>query len=375
MKFFCFEFKRFINNPKNKICLVLLLLLFIGLFILNQTTFQKGFSALSIETNQLNLQQSNQSVDNLKKAVELNPNDNQLIQELERAQEEQKIFLEQSETLKNEDYAAFTNLQYQLDSSRLEQISEKDSEEYKKLKINLKYYESVKGVAGSPSPYINSTDESAFTIGSSMMAWLSSTVIFVLLTVLVSDSISAEIESSQIRFYHLMGAKNPKNLLLKLCVPIVVTFSLTIMIFFCLYIIKGMMNSFGTLEYPYLTIDGDILPIWKVTLYTIVLYLVSLLFIASLGQFLGLVFKKSLVVIGLIVVCLTSFMTLSQEEWFRPFKKFFPFEYLGYGQVVNDKQILPQHAVLIGVCYLLIFSFLFIVISNHLYKNYYYRKG
>ena len=116
------------------------------------------------------------------------------------------------------------------------------------------------------------------------------------------------------------------------------------------------------------------MPIWQIVLQTLPLFLVALLFLASLGQLLSLIFKKSLVVIGLIVVFLTGFLTLSQEEWFQPLKKFFPFEYLGYGQLINDIKILPQNAFLIGVVYLLVLSLGFILASHYLYQHYYYRK-
>ncbi len=132
--------------------------------------------------------------------------------------------------------------------------------------------------------------------------------------------------------------------------------------------------AFGTWNYPYLYLDRTIVPIWQIVLQTLPLFLVALLFLASLGQLLSLIFKKSLVVIGLIVVFLTGFLTLSQEEWFQPLKKFFPFEYLGYGQLINDIKILPQNAFLIGVVYLLVLSLGFILASHYLYQHYYYRK-
>ncbi|MDR1568703.1 MAG: hypothetical protein LBS33_08515 [Streptococcaceae bacterium] len=69
-----------------------------------------------------------------------------------------------------------------------------------------------------------------------------------------------------------------------------------------------------------------------------------------------------------------EYLTFQNEAWFQPFKKFLPFEYLGYGRLVNDIEILPSNAFIIGMVYLLSLSSVFIVFSGYLYKNYYYRK-
>ncbi|CEN27287.1 hypothetical protein [Pseudolactococcus piscium] len=148
----------------------------------------------------------------------------------------------------------------------------------------------------------------------------------------------------------------------------------TVLTFAGIYLISGLLIGFGTWHYPYSLTNGRIFPIWQLSLKSLGLFLVSLLFIGSMGQLLSLIFKKSLVVIGLIVVCLTGFLTLEREVWFQPFKKFIPFEYLGYGRLINDIKILPDHFLLIGVVYLVGLSLIFLSISAYLYHQYYYRK-
>ncbi|VUW91257.1 ABC-2 family transporter protein [Streptococcus constellatus] len=375
MAFFYFELKRFLKNPKNKICLILLSAIFLGLFIFNQTTLNKQITKMNLTTAKFNLQQSKQIVENFQKEVQQNPDNRDIAQQLKNAQVEQKILSEQLSALKKKDIEKFAELENRLNLLQLKSTSKKDTDEYRNLTTKINYYNAIKAAKGNPSTMVNDTNEAAFTIGRSLTAWLSSTTIFVLITVLITDSLSSEIESSQIRFYQLLGGRKFRHLLTKLLVPILVTFLTTLLIFTILYVAKGILDSFGTWQYPYLMTDRTILPIWKISLNTIILFLVALLFIASLGQFFALIFKKSLVVIGLILVFLTSFLTLSQEEWFQPFKKFLPFEYMGYGQLINDSQILPKNAFLIGIVYLLGLSLIFLLASYYLYKNYYYRKA
>lgn len=374
MAFFYFELKRFLKNPKNQICLTLLAVIFLGLFIFNQTALNKQIIKMNLTTAKFNFQQSKQIVESLQKESQLHPDNIDIAQQLEKAQKEHNILSKQLSALKNKDTEKFAELEHQLNLSQIQSITKKNSDEYQNLKTSIRYHKAVKAVKGTPNPTVNDTSEAAFTIGRSMTAWLSSTTIFVLITVLITDSISSEIESTQIRFYQLLGGRKLKHLLIKLLVPILVTSLVSLLLFTSLYIVKGLLDSFGTWNYPYLYLDRTIVPIWQISLKTIALFLVALLFLASLGQFLSLIFKKSLIVIGLIVVFLTAFLTLAQEEWFQPFKKFLPFEYLGYGQLINDIKILPQNAFLIGVVYLLALSLGFILASHYLYQHYYYRK-
>ncbi|MBP2620655.1 ABC transporter permease [Streptococcus panodentis] len=373
MAFFYFELKRFLNSPKNKICLVLLAAIFLGLFAFYQTTINKQSFDSNLTFIREQLQQSKQSVKNLQNQAQLDPDDQTISQQLIQEQEKEKLLSEELAALEKKDLKKAFQLEYQDALVQLEAMTDKNSDSYQNLKACIRYREAVKAVGGIPGFRVNSTSEAAFNIGHIMTGWLSSTTIFVLLTVLIADSLSSEIESSQIRFYQLLGGRKLKHLLIKLLVPVLVTFLFTLLLFAVLYLAKGLLDSFGTWSYPYL-LGRTIVPIWQIVLQTLALFLVALLFLASLGQLLALIFKKSLVVIGLIIVFLTGFLTLAQEEWFQPLKQFFPFEYLGYGQLLNDAAVLPNNAFLIGIFYLLSLSLIFTLASYQLYKNFYYRK-
>lgn len=372
MNLFYFELKRFLKNPKNKICLLLLALLFVTLFTLNVTTFNKRLLEMDIATSQLNLQQAQQAVKILEKEIKLSPDNKKLKDSLNFAKKEEKIIEQQILSLKESNFEKFAELENELDLSRIRLYS-KESEDYQRLDAKIKYHNTIKSVNGKFSPTANSINESAFLVGRSMMSWLSSTTVFIIISVLIADAISNDIESSKIRFYQLIGGRKTKHLILKLIVPIFVVTSITIFSFLLLYLIQGWLFDFGTWKYPYFTLDGSIIPIWEVTLKTCILFISALFFISSLGELLSLVFKRSLVVIGLLSVFLTGFATLEHEEWFQPLKKFLPFEYLGFGQIVNDTHILPDNPFLIGICYLIVLSIIFVTISNKLYKNYYYQ--
>lgn len=374
MTYYSFSLKKFLKNPKNKICLAILVLLLFGLFIANKTVFKQKFYQSTLDFTTINIQQTDQMILNVKNELKLNPDDEILKESIKELENEKKLFQSQVEALKVNDLEKYANLVNQVNLLQIKKIPSDGSEEYLATSNSIKYYKNIKAVNGKMGITINDTSESAFTVGRSIVFWLSSTVIFVLLTVLIADNLSSEIETSQIRFYQIIGGRNFKQLIVNLLSPIFMVTLVTVISFTVLYLIGGLTDSFGTWRYPYYTSAGDIETIYQLVIKSLSLFIVSLLFIASLGQILSLIFKRSLVVIGIIVLFLTGFLTVENEVWFQPLKKFFPFEYLGYGRLLNDAKLLPSNAFSIGLIYLLSLSFIFIMCSSYLYKNYYYRK-
>ena len=370
----CFELKRFIKNPKNKICLAILVLFFLVLFGFNQLSVNQQFKTMTLASTTTNLQQTKQSVTAIKTQVASAPEDTMLAKQLILSQEQEKMLSEQLKALTADDLDRFATLAYEADLAALKSGDMAGSDDDQNRLNSSNYYLAVKAVGGKMGLMANDAADASFKTGSAILHWLSATTLLVLITVLISDVVSADIESSQIRFYQLIGGRKFRQLVLKLLLPIGVVGVVTVLTFAGIYLISGLLIGFGTWHYPYSLTDGRIFPIWQLSLKSLGLFLVSLLFIGSMGQLLSLIFKKSLVVIGLIVVCLTGFLTLEREVWFQPFKKFIPFEYLGYGRLINDIKILPDHFLLIGVVYLVGLSLIFLSISAYLYHQYYYRK-
>lgn len=369
-----FELKRFIKNPKNKICLAILVLFFLVLFGFNQLSVNQQFKTMTLASTTTNLQQTKQSVAAIKTQVASAPEDTMLAKQLILSQEQEKMLSEQLKALTADDLDRFATLAYEADLAALKSGDMAGSDDDQNRLNSSNYYLAVKAVGGKMGLMANDAADASFKTGSAILHWLSATTLLVLITVLISDVVSSDIESSQIRFYQLIGGRKFRQLVLKLLLPIGVVGVVTVLTFAGIYLISGLLNGFGTWHYPYSLSDGSIFSIWQLSLKSLGLFLVSLLFIGSLGQLLSLIFKKSLVVIGLIVVCLTGFLTLEREVWFQPFKKFIPFEYLGYGRLINDIKILPDHFLLIGVVYLVGLSLIFLSISAYLYHQYYYRK-
>lgn len=369
-----FELKRFIKNPKNKICLAILVLFFLVLFGFNQLSVNQQFKTMTLASTTTNLQQTKQSVAAIKTQVASAPEDTMLAKQLILSQEQEKMLSEQLKALTADDLDRFATLAYEADLAALKSGDMAGSDDDQNRLNSSNYYLAVKAVGGKMGLMANDAADASFKTGSAILHWLSATTLLVLITVLISDVVSADIESSQIRFYQLIGGRKFRQLVLKLLLPIGVVGVVTVLTFAGIYLISGLLIGFGTWHYPYSLTDGRIFPIWQLSLKSLGLFLVSLLFIGSMGQLLSLIFKKSLVVIGLIVVCLTGFLTLEREVWFQPFKKFIPFEYLGYGRLINDIKILPDHFLLIGVVYLVGLSLIFLSISAYLYHQYYYRK-
>lgn len=369
-----FELKRFIKNPKNKICLAILVLFFLVLFGFNQLSVNQQFKTITLTATTTNLQHSQNSVAAIKTQVASAPEDTMLAKQLILSQEQEKMLSEQLKALTADDLDRFATLAHEADLAAIKSGDMAGSDDVQNRLNSSNYYLAVKAVGGKMGLMANDAADASFKTGSAILHWLSATTLLVLITVLISDVVSSDIESSQIRFYQLIGGRKFRQLVLKLLLPIGVVGVVTVLTFAGIYLISGLLIGFGTWHYPYSLSDGSIFPIWQLSLKSLGLFLVSLLFIGSLGQLLSLIFKKSLVVIGLIVVCLTGFLTLEREVWFQPFKKFIPFEYLGYGRLINDIKILPDHFLLIGVVYLVGLSLIFLSISAYLYHQYYYRK-
>ena len=373
MRFIIFETKRFLANPKNKIVLGLLVLVFFASFGFSQLVSKQRFLEAELAGSRFNLQQSTQNLQQLEETYRLNPENEELSKRIEKARKEQDLFSQQLYALERNDSNQYAKIETQLIK---EQIStkDKDDKDYQELQSKIAYYDRVEKAGGSHSSTINNVDESAFRVASSLMSLLSSIVVYILVAVLVSDTLSHEIESNQIRFDPLRGKRTVTQLFLKLLIPSTITFIVTIFSFFIIYVIHGCIHTFGSWDYPYFFPDRSMTAVGVISFYSLTFYWFAILFLSSLGQLLSLLFRKSLVVIGLIALLLTGFLTLSQEEWFQTFKVYLPFEYLGYGHMRMDASILPQQAVLIGILYLGGLIFLFFLLASYLYRHYYHRR-
>lgn len=374
MSYFKFELKRFLKNPKNQLCLGLLVLIFFGLFAFNEMSVNQMNEAVSREMVVANLREVTQEVSEYEALVKADPQDSERLEDLASAQLDKATLEAQLEALEAGDEVTYAELDNQANRKKLTKIKDRNSEEYQALAAKVRYYEAVKISGGKPSAMINGGWDTALVIGRSMMAWLSSTVIFVLLAVILADSVSSEIETTQIRFYPLVGGRKFSQLLTKLCVTVGVTYLVTLLSFVVLYFLKGYRDGWGTWTYPYMLTNQQFEPVWQVALWTAVVYLVALLFVSSLGQLLSLIFRRSLLVIGLIVLALTAFLTFQSEAWFQPLKKFLPFAYLSYGQIRYDMTYLFPQALGIGIAYLLGLSAIFMVFSWVLYRGYCDRR-
>lgn len=189
----------------------MLVLVLFGLFIANKTVFKQKFYQSTLDVTTINIQQNEQMVLNVKNELKLNPDDDTLEESIKELENEKKLFQSQVEALKSNDLEKYANLVNQVNLLQIKKIPSDGSEEYLAISNSIKYYKNIKAVNGKMGITINDTSESAFTVGRSIIFWLSSTVIFVLLTVLIAENLSSEIETSQIRFYQIIGGRNFSN--------------------------------------------------------------------------------------------------------------------------------------------------------------------
>lgn len=211
------------------------------------------------------------------------------------------------------------------------------------------------------------------------------TIVFVFLYVLMlSPALASDFETKESRFYFFKRIGSLKNITQKILASVSSTYVWLLLLGLIIFLAIGVMNGFGTPNYPaYLInnvflsakVDNMSISNGRVILISLLYLPLVLSFLAALGSFISMCVKKSLVVAGVMAVLLVGYSFIRNIDFIQPFRKFIPFNYLNPIELLcHPKYLFGSDSLVIGVVYLLGLSLVFIWMSHILLKRYKIRR-
>ena len=361
-----FVIKKYVLDKKNMILLLVMLLLLVALYIFNVFVLPNNEQELLISSTNSSIQITQQSLKESKGTSLATLN-----QQLE------KLIAEKS-ALERNNYNEYYKLDNALNRQTLSDYEKNPKAFYNfdplQAKQAIAYYNSVRK-SGQDFPAMQGENPKALGLFNYSTAWLSSVILLVFFSLVCGNFLSEEF-TEKIRFYQLVHINKTKILLYYLFTPVLIVFSAIIVLFGILFGVRLYENGLGSFTFPFGTGDFVTSPIWQIGLWSFAYLFLSLIFIASLGQFFALITKKAMLPVSILIVILVGFTLLEQQTFMRGIIKWIPFSYLGSGQVIHySSQMFGRSSLGFGVAYLIICSILLFFATNFLYARYTYRRN
>lgn len=358
------EFKSFIVNKKNIIiCLLITLVLIISnINISAKHSYRVNVDILNSNIVDLKERLSSSSLD---KGVE------------DTLKKQLKLTTEEKESFIKKDYKTYWEKKIELNSDVdiPNDIINEDIDFFQRLISQRDYFDYLKK-HHLDFPMNEITYEGAFETVSLTFITFTTDVILALFVILIGDFFARKFEDEKIRYYRLIRQNKWRTILNHLIVPFTITLSFVMLIFSINYLANGIATGkWGNPIFPYGQFNLATTPYWELDLIALIFLILTLLFIITLTQLLTVIFKKTLVVVGTELLLIVGYNFLNQKDFFKPFIKFFPFEYLfGLSVIFTDeKYLFADNSLLIGGVYLLGCSIVFYILTNILYQKWIYR--
>lgn len=358
------EFKSFIVNKKN---IIIFLLITLVLIISNINISAK-------HSYKVNIDILNSNIVGLKEKLSSSSLDKEVEDELNK---QLKLTTEEKEAFLKKDYKTYWEKRIELndDVDIPNDIAEEDIVFFQKVISQRDYYDYLKK-HHLDFPMNEITYEAAFEKASLTFITFTTVVILALFVILIGDFFARKFEDEKIRYYRLIQQKKWRTIFNHLVVPLTITLSFVMLIFGVNYFVNGLITGkWGSPRFPYGQFNLATTPYWKLDLIALIFLILTLLFIITLTQLLTVIFKKTLVVVGTELLLIVGYNFLNQKDFFKPFIKFLPFEYLfGLSVIFTDeKYLFASNSLLIGGVYLLGCSIMFYILTNILYQKWIYR--
>lgn len=378
-----FEIKKFFYSKKNLIVLGLLgLLLIISHFFYLNSSFNIESSKFPmIESIKYGISKGREKLQDSSYPEDLRA----------EAENNIKIYNQQIAALKANRFNDYFEMQNKLEFQLLNHGKDDPQmkEQNRQLKQSINYYNLVKKrhLDFELQPGAQILAFGAF-IGTPLASMFTSMYLLIF-AVLISVQISTHFESKEFLFYDFAKISRRKTLLQKVSAALFVTFSGILLISVVDIISVGLMNGFGSLNYPgYLInfkgVDG-VMGTWKVDNMAIpngqvilicLLYLfLILVFLSALGALLSVLFKKSLVVVGVIAVLIVGWSLIEKKDYMQFARPYVPMSYLDPKELLcNPAYLFGKSSLIVGVIYLLVLSAICFLLASILLKNYKVRR-
>lgn len=356
------EIKTFVANKKNLIVCGLLVLV-LAMF---STNFKQDFQY------QLTLDSLDKDITRLEIDLKNNATDTEF---QAFNQKQLSIISAEKNAFVNKDYQTYWEKKLEATGDISEDVKEQNLDFYQMAKGQKDYYDYLKKHKLS-FPMSEIVYEGAFEKTSLTFVSFTTVVTLSLLVILFGDFFTQKFESERIRYYRLIRQAKSHTLLNHLILPFLIGLGLLLLTIIANYLVLGITSgNWGSFIYPYGQLRQVITPYWEIDLWALGFLILTLLFIITLSQLLSVIFKKTLVVVGVELLLIVGYDFLHQKDFFKPFIKFLPFEYLFGVSIVfpDEKYLFGANSMLIGAGYLLICSVIFYLLTNILYQKWIYR--
>ncbi|GAB2024825.1 hypothetical protein [Lactovum odontotermitis] len=378
-----FEIKKFFLSKKNLVILVMLGLLLVV------THFVRLNSSLN--TGPYKLEKIGGIKYGISKAEE-KLQDSSYPEDLRVETEERvKDYKRQVKALESNQFNSYFEIQNKLNHQYLK-YDEKDKqlEEQKKFhQHQIDYYNLIKKRRLDFELEPGSQVHAFGTFINTPLVSMFTSMYLLIFAVLISVQISTHFESKEFLFYDFAKISRQRTLFQKVSAALLVTFASILLISAVDIISVGIKNGFGSLNYPgYLKnfkgagspmvpwrVDNMAIPNGQIILISLSYLFLILIFLSALGALFSVLFKKSLVVVGIIAVFIVGWSLIEQKDYMQAVRRFVPMSYLDPRELLcHPAYLFGKSSLVVGIVYLAALSAICFLFSSFLMKKYRVRR-
>lgn len=390
MKYFKFELKKFILNKRNKYILALISAIIVVYSAYTTVSFTNLFNANNstliqdIQTNQKSTEDSIKNTEEILKTANSKAKADDLNASLSYFKQEDAIYQKQLIALQSNNINEYYDLQKKVDQVLIKQSENQPLQstlgQEKPLKQEIKYIETVQNRHLDFEVMATMQTHAFGNFHQQFVPILSSSLFIVLFASMVSIVVASGYETKENRFYRFSGINLQKNLIVKVVSGTLATFVWILLSSLVYFLIIGVVNGFGSWNYPAYLGDAELKTGFTLTNLAIangfldlgsILYLFFVItFLASLGALISVFVKRSMVVVGVIALLVMGYSMIGNVSWIISIKRFIPFSYFEPLKLFgNPEELFGKYSVLVGAIYLLILSALLLIVSVVVVKN------
>ncbi|MFS0934649.1 hypothetical protein ACFDAA_19005 [Enterococcus casseliflavus] len=372
-----FEYLKFIKTKKNWILsLFLVLLTLLNVYSSNQVSNNTVINlnnSLNEQINMLNSEKSRAEADLESDGIDSNTKES-IETYVDNSKKTIERYEDQVSAINNNDFQKYWSIEKEnlVAISGNSMLGESELLEITKQYMKLDYISSneIKYEKNEMMP------NKSWSFSPDFLSLQSSFISLIILIMILGDIVSKDFESNYRFLYTTLFKQKKKIIASKLIVGLSFFTGIFLIQSVLVYLLQGFLNGFGTSAYPVvlgnklgtLEIVSVLEFYFKFSLY----YLVLLLFLASLACLLGFLIKKNTLVIGIMSVVYLAVYYLKDNPIIQNISKYNPITYMDvYAISRYSDSILTKGSYLIGIIYLLSLSFIFILASFRLSKDYY----
>ncbi|MGF1995899.1 hypothetical protein [Enterococcus casseliflavus] len=372
-----FEYLKFIKTKKNWILsLFLVLLTLLNVYSSNQVSNNTVINlnnSLNEQINMLNSEKSRAEADLESDGIDSNTKES-IETYVDNSKKTIERYEDQVSAINNNDFQKYWSIEKEnlVAISGNSMLGESELLEITKQYMKLDYISSneIKYEKNEMMP------NKSWSFSPDFLSLQSSFISLIILIMILGDIVSKDFESNYRFLYTTLFKQKKKIIASKLIVGLSFFTGVFLIQSVLVYLLQGFLNGFGTSAYPVvlgnklgtLEIVSVLEFYFKFSLY----YLVLLLFLASLACLLGFLIKKNTLVIGIMSVVYLAVYYLKDNPIIQNISKYNPITYMDvYAISRYSHSILTKGSYLIGIIYLLSLSFIFILVSFRLSKDYY----